>query len=226
VSDAGATIETAEPADAVMGVGRLEAFSDGVFAIAVTLLVLDVKVPRLDATDEGARLLAALLGQWPNYLAYVTSFATIFIMWVNHHVIFRSIRRADHALLLLNGLLLLCITFVPFPTALLAEYLGHQGQQTAAAVYSGTFVATAVAFNLLWRHAMRRERLLAPHVERGRARRFGRTYLAGPLFYFIAFVFAFVNVGISVAICVGLAILFALPTALGRPSAARGSPGR
>ena len=99
---------------------RIEAFSDGVFAIAITLLVLDLKVPR--GMAEGRDLLAALVGQWPAYLAFVTSFATIGIMWINHHRMFTLIGRTDDGLLVLNGLLLLGVTFVPFPTGVLAEY--------------------------------------------------------------------------------------------------------
>ena len=102
--------------------GRIEAFSDGVFAIAITLLILEIKVP--NAHDLGAGGLgAALLRLWPSYLAFVTSFATILVMWVNHHKLFRHIRRSDDAFLFLNGLLLLFVTSVPFPTSLVAEYL-------------------------------------------------------------------------------------------------------
>ena len=107
---------------------RLEAFSDGVFAIAITLLILDVRVPR--DLPETTRLIDALLANWPSYFAFLTSFATIGIMWVNHHRLFGCIARADHGLLIWNGLLLLGITFVPFPTALIAEYIGHPDERT------------------------------------------------------------------------------------------------
>ena len=101
--------------------GRVEAFSDGVFAIAITLLVLELKVPHVgDGGND--RLAAALLAQWPSYLAFVTSFATILIMWVNHHRMFNFVRRVDARLLYANGLLLFVVTIVPFPTALVAEY--------------------------------------------------------------------------------------------------------
>src|SRR5262249_42578260 len=94
---------------------RLEAFSDGVFAIAITLLVLELKVPPRDAD-----LAAALLSGWPSYVAFLTSFATIGIMWLNHHRLFTTIRRVDHGTLVLNGLLLLGVTALPFPTAIVA----------------------------------------------------------------------------------------------------------
>src|SRR5258707_7291898 len=103
---------------------RVEAFSDGVFAIAITLLVLDLKVPRDVPADH---LAAELLRSWPSYGAFLVSFATIGIMWLNHHRLFTLIHRVDHALLVLNGLLLLTVTVVPFPTSLLAAYLGRDG---------------------------------------------------------------------------------------------------
>src|SRR5512132_2117231 len=96
--------------------GRIEAFSDGVFAIAITLLVLDLKVPR--DLDEGVSLAQALLRQWPSYLAFIASFATIGVMWINHHKLFTLIKRSDDVLLILNVILLLGVTLTPFPTAL------------------------------------------------------------------------------------------------------------
>ena len=137
---------------------RLEAFSDGVFAIAITLLVLDLKVPREIA--EGPSLGHVLLAQWPGYLAFVTSFLTILIMWVNHHRMFTLIGRCDHRLLFYNGLLLMGITLVPFPTSLVADSLRHDGERTAALVYNGTFIFIAICFNLSWRTAAVDDRLL------------------------------------------------------------------
>src|SRR4030095_6496903 len=99
-------------------------------AIAITLLVLEIKVPR--EAGSSTALMRALVHQWPSYLALVTSYATILIMWVNHHRLFMHIGRSDDRLLFFNGLLLLGIVVVPFPTALVAEYLGHPGQALAA----------------------------------------------------------------------------------------------
>ena len=125
--------------------GRVEAFSDGVFAI--TLLILDVHVPR--DLPETTTLGDALLKQWPSYLAFVISFALIGIMWINHHKLFTLIKRSDHLLLVFNALLLLGATVVPFTTSLLAEYIGHGEQRVAAMVYMGNFFAIAIFFNLL-----------------------------------------------------------------------------
>jgi uncharacterized membrane protein len=189
--------------------GRIEAFSDGVIAIAVTLLILDIKVPR--ELPEGASLLGALLALWPSYFAFATSFATIGIMWMNHHRIFGQIKRTDQMLLVLNGLLLLCITFVPFPTSLLAEYLGEPEQRTAALVYSGTFVVTALIYNLLWRYATYNNRLLDHRSDPAVVRAISRQYAFGPLFYLAAFVLAFFSATASLALNLLLAIFFAIP---------------
>jgi len=189
--------------------GRIEAFSDGVFAIAATLLVLDIKVPH--DVPESTGLLNALLAQWPAYLAFVTSFATIGIMWINHHRLFNLIVRSDQLLLILNGLLLMGVTFVPFPTALLAEYIEQPEQYTAAMVYSGTFVVLAILFNLLWRYASYRNRLLDPKSDPLAVRSISWQYAFGPLLYLIAFGLAFVSGKASLAMNMLLAVFFALP---------------
>ena len=135
-----ATIEQAEEEKET---GRIEAFSDGVFAIAATLLVLEIHVPLAangDALSTVTELWNDLLHQWPHYLAYFMGFSTIVIMWINHHNLFRLIRRSTHGLLLWNSLLLLVISLVPFPTALLADYLSPLETDKARLVlviYSG-----------------------------------------------------------------------------------------
>ncbi len=190
--------------------GRVEAFSDGVFSIAMTLLVLDIKVPR--AADVGTASLGdLLLRQWPTYVSYVLSFATVLIMWTNHHKLFRLIRRSDHTFLMINGLLLMFVTLVPFPTALLAEHIARPGATAAAAVYSGTFVCIALLFNVLWHYAAHEGRLLSRTHDRDAAESITRQYRFGPLLYLAAFVLAFVYVPASVGLCGLLAAFFALP---------------
>ena len=188
---------------------RVEAFSDGVFAIAITLLVLDLKVPR--GLRAGASLTAALLAQWPSYFAFLTSFLTIGIMWLNHHRLYTLIRRSDHVLLLLNALLLLGVTIVPFPTALVAAYLGAPQESTAVAVYSGTFVVIAICFNGLWHYAAWRLRLLGPEVDGDAVRAQGRQYAGGPILYLVAFALAWTSPVTSLAVNFALALFFALP---------------
>jgi uncharacterized membrane protein len=186
---------------------RLEAFSDGVFAVAITILVFGISVPRNLA--PGKSLLDALLIQWPAYLAFVTSFATIGIMWINHHMLFTHIGRSDHTLLVLNGLLLMGITFVTFPTAVVAEYINHQEQQTAAMLYSGVFTVVAVMFNLLWRHASRR--LLRRDVDQAAVDAITRAYAWGPSLYFLSFLLASVSALASLGLNMALAVFFAVP---------------
>jgi uncharacterized membrane protein len=192
--------------------GRVEAFSDGVFGVAITLLALDIHVPRLDALPPGG-LGPALLALWPTLLAYVTSFATILITWINHDRLFEHIGRKDHGLLVFNGLLLMVITLFPFPTALLAEYLTHPGlnAKIAAAVYSAFSAGIAICFNLLWRHASNEGRLLAENHDRHKARRITEQYRFGLLLNLAAFGLAFVSVSASVLMNLLLALFFALP---------------
>jgi uncharacterized membrane protein len=192
------------------GTGRIEAFSDGVFAIAVTLLVLELKVPQLGEDVASAELWSALLRQWPSYAAYLISFLTILIMWVNHHRLFTIIRRSDSGFLFVNGLLLLVVTTIPFPTALLAEYLEKPAAPVACAIYSGAYVLLALAFNGLWRYASYRDRLLGHDVTPEQVSAISRSFLFGPTLYFVAFALAFVNVYASLGLCLALAIFWAV----------------
>ena len=189
---------------------RIEAFSDGVFAIAITLLVLDLKVPR--DLLAGQQLADVLLAQWPAYLAFLTSFATILIMWVNHHRMFTLIGRSDDRLMFYNGLLLLGITVVPFPTSLVAEYLGHDGQQAAALIFNGTYVYLAICFNLLWRTAAVRDRLLRHDADRAAVAAIFHAFRFGPAGYLAAAALSFVSVTASVVLNLALAIYYALPS--------------
>jgi len=190
---------------------RLEAFSDGVFAVAITLLVLNIKIPPDNFLDD-QHLRPELLRQWPMLIAFITSFATIGIMWINHHRLFTHIKRTDTGLLLFNLLLLLMIVFVPFPTALLAQqYAVHPDQHQAAVVYSGTFFVLACCFNLLWRYASYRGRLLGKDADMRAVAAIGRQYLSGPLTYLIAFGLAFINTPACIIFSFALALFFALP---------------
>ena len=196
--------------------GRVEAFSDGVFAIAITLLILDIKVPArpdwMSASDAGHAnqwLLGVLGGQWPAYVAYFMSFAVILVMWVNHHKIFSLLRRTDHAFLFWNGLLLMLISIVPFPTALLATYWMTPAAKVGAAVYAGHGFAIALAFQGVWQHAIRNDRLLVPGT-RAEVGRLSAQYRFGPLMYVIAFALAFVSASISTGLCLLFAVYFSV----------------
>src|SRR5258708_22755068 len=177
--------------------GRLEAFSDGVCVVAITLLVLNIKIPGIDLPPGklpgDTDLWQALGDEWSVLAAYITSFATIGIMWLNHHRLFQHIKRINTVLALLNLLLLLFIVFVPVPTALLAEYVNRPDQHAAAIVYSGTFFLTACCFNLLCRYASYHNRLLRKNADPRAVMAITRQYLFGPLVYLIAFALAFVS---------------------------------
>lgn len=198
--------------------GRLEAFSDGVFAVAITLLVLNIKIPGLDLPPSklpnDTDLWQALRDEWPMLAAYATSFLTIGVMWLNHHKLFMHIKHTNTILLLLNLLLLLIIVFIPVPTALLAEYLARPDLHTAAIVYSGTCLAMASCFNLLWRYASYHNRLLGKNVDTRSVTAISRQYLFGPLLYLIIFGVSWFNTLACIILSFILALFFALP---GRP---------
>jgi uncharacterized membrane protein len=187
--------------------GRIEAFSDGVFAIAITLLVIEIGVPHV----EGTTLFGALVEQWPSYLGYMISFLQIGVIWANHHNRFRFIVRSDHVLLFLNILFLMCVAFIPFPTALLADYLRGAERATAGAVYAGTLTVTAVFFTLLWLYAATNYRLIDRNLDPFLVRAMTRRYVLGMAAYLFAFLLAFVNVAASLILIVVLALIFVLP---------------
>jgi uncharacterized membrane protein len=184
---------------------RVEAFSDGVFAIAITLLILDVRVPSANAGN----LAAALLRQWPTYAAFLISFSFIGIMWVNHHRLFNHIRRCDNGLMFYNLLLLLGVTVVPFPTALIAAHYNASDRTISAAVFNGTYFAIAIFFNVLWRHAVRGGLLDSATSEA--ADSISRQYAVGPLSYLICFGMTWLSVPASLLVNIALAMFFAVP---------------
>ena len=151
-----------------MSTSRTEAFSDGVFASAATLLVLELKVPQV----EPRGLADALLENWPSYATYVVSFLTIGIIWVNHHAVLERIRNVNHPLLFINLVFLMAVAAIPFPTALLADYLqaGHD-ESLAAAVYGGTMKLMGMSFGAIWAYAVLSDDLLHEGVDPARARR-------------------------------------------------------
>ena len=186
---------------------RVEAFSDGVFAIAITLLGLTLKVPKLSDSS----LLDALAREWPSFLAFVTSFATIGIVWINHHRLFTHIRRVSHGLLMWNGLLLMAVSLIPFTTELVAAYIGRDGATEAAMVYAASQMFVTLAFNLLWRHVTRRKRLVDLHIKAPAVRRINLQYRFGPLLYLVSLFVAFASALASVVLDVAFTAFFALP---------------
>jgi TMEM175 potassium channel family protein len=154
---------------------RTEAFSDGVFAIAATLLVLELKIPHVEAGE----LLGALLEAWPSYATYAVSFLTIGIIWVNHHAVLDRVRRVDRTLLFINLVFLMLVAAIPFPTSLLADYLGEgYDDRLAAVIYGGTMWAMGLAICAIWAYVVR-SGLLHQGVDRELARRSLRTFAVG-----------------------------------------------
>lgn len=191
---------------------RLETFCDGVFAIAITLLVLEIRVPDAARVHAAGGLLPALWALWPSYLGYGIGFLTIGIMWSNHHAIFQYVRRTDRYFLLVNVVFLLTIAFVPFPTAVLAEYLPEPAERGDAIVlYSAVMVAMALTFNALWWYAVRGGRLLEPDADMRAVRTISRRYLMGPPAYGATLLLAFFAPWASLALHGLLALLYLLP---------------
>jgi len=169
---------------------RLEAFSDGVFAIAITLLILEIRLPHAAPETTDGALWTALGGLWPSYLAFLLSFFVILVMWVNHHELLRLARAVDCQLMYANGAVLLTVTFVPFPTAILAQYLDSESARAAVAFYCGTFFVISLAWGLLFR-VMRSRGLLRPEVDAETVARIGRAYALGPVVYLVSTMVAF-----------------------------------
>lgn len=173
---------------------RLEAFSDGVFAVAITILALDLRVPSNSDLAAHHGMWGALLFNWPTYAAYGTSFFVIGIIWISHNGVFRNIGSLDRALLFLNLLLLMFVVAVPFATALVAEYLnkGHAGN-VAVAVYSGIMLGHAATWSVLWWWAADHPALLAEHVDPELARKARLRFGMGTPIYAVAVVASFLS---------------------------------
>ena len=201
-----------------MSTARLETFADGIFAIAATLLILNVDAQVAgDFHDLGGRLAHI----WPSYLAYAVSFVTIGIMWVNHHTLMAEFDRTDRRFLLANVGLLMCIAFVPFPTRVVAEHVRAEGARDAALLYGFTMVATAIMFSVTWFYASLGRRLLRDDARPSVVSGISRSYLPGPWIYLIATVIAFASPTASVVLFMAIALFYVLESSIfGREPAA------
>ncbi|MHB8585352.1 MAG: TMEM175 family protein [Thermoplasmatota archaeon] len=194
---------------------RVEAFSDGVFAFALTLLVIDLHVPSAAAASD---LGGALRAEWPAFMAFFTSFLTVLVIWVNHHNSFTYIARVDQPFLFVNGLVLLSVTLIPFSTELVAAHLVGAGGALAAAIYAGNGILLAFAVVIFWAYASGGRRLVRPGVPLETLRHIRRLAFSGPAFPILAFVLAWLNPIASLAlILVGL--LFYAVNAVAGPAA-------
>lgn len=190
--------------DESKGTARLEAFSDGVFAIAITLLALELQIPHVESNSGKWALASALLQEWPSYVAFVTSFFTVLIMWMNHHAVFKFVRKVNAQILFANGILLLITTAIPFVTGLFSEYLNHHEAKTACAVYTGSFVLVSVAYVHLWRVIIKDRSILKDGISEEAIQKITKNYSLGIPLYLAAFGASFVNIYLAIGICTAL----------------------
>jgi uncharacterized membrane protein len=182
---------------------RLEAFSDGVFAVAITLLVLEINVP------GGENLWHQLKEEWPSFASFFVSFWVIGIIWVNHHGVIDHLKRADRGVLYLNLLVLMSVVLIPFATALMADHLkSGADEHVAAAVYAGAFVLMAVAFGVLWEYITRHREKLGVELSDEEVRRRSLAFQIGNPFYAIAVIVAFISPAAVLAIIGALAVYY------------------
>jgi uncharacterized membrane protein len=194
-----------------LSTGRVEAFADGVFAIAATLLILNVDAQIADdVPDLGEKLLHI----WPSYLAYAVSFVTIGIMWINHHTVMSQLGKVDRRFLVATVGLLMCIAFVPFPTRLVAENIRGDNAEPAALAYGFTMVATAIMFNITWFYASRGKRLLRTDADPAVVSGLSRAYLPGPWIYLAATLIAFASPVASVIVFLALALFYVVESSV------------
>ena len=197
--------ESREAADT----SRTEAFSDGVFAFAITLLVLNLR----DPSTSGVSLSQGLIDEWQSFFALVTSFITVLVMWLNHHNMFSHIGRVDRRLMLRNGILLLFVVLTPFTTSIVAGHMTSQDPwdaRTAAALYSGNFLFIAVAWNTLWRYCAKGRRLLRDDVTDEEARTISRQYVVAPIGSVVAIAVSLVNGLAGVTVVLAIAAFYAI----------------
>jgi uncharacterized membrane protein len=190
----------------MISTSRLEAFSDGVFAIAITLLVIEIHLPEGWEDDLGG----ALLSLWPSYFAYAVTFLLVGMIWMNHHRMFHFIRKTDGMLLALNVLLLMDVAFLPFPTHVLAEALhaGAQAQRDAAVFYGAVLVLGGIFYNALWWYASWNHRHLGGHITPAEARALRVRWGMGPLLYLVGTVVGAVHAVAALVYYVCLLIFY------------------
>jgi uncharacterized membrane protein len=199
--------EDREALDNQRDTSRVEAFSDGVFAVAITLLVLNIQVPSIKVG-----FLNGLEHALPNYLSYITSFLVIGLFWANHHYMFKYIKRTDHFLLLLNIIALMCIVLIPYATELLTVFIYTGDRYMVAMVYCGTLLLTSIMYNLLWYYSSVNYRLVDTDLRSYVFQRMTRRYLVSiPLYLFTLIVAAF-NVEVSLILNIVIALVYTFPT--------------
>ena len=186
--------------DETESTSRIEAFSDGIFGVAITLLAIDLKAPALE-TISNHHLLDSMLERWPEYLAVLSSFASVLLMWMSHHEVFKKVAKVDVSLMLANGLLLLLIIGVPYPTSIMSRYILTDAGQYAAAFFAGYCVLVNGAFRLLWYVVSHKHRLLKRSVTQKTVTTFTKAMSMGVPAYLVIALFAFISPLGSVLLC-------------------------
>lgn len=185
---------------------RLEAFSDGVFGFAITLLVLDIHIPKVEGNDS---LFSVMATEWPTYLAFLIGFFTILICWINHHFMFDYIYKSNSKLLLLNGFKLLVVTFTPFPTSMLSKYINTPQQDSAVQLYGFNFTLMGLSMFVIWTYAARN--WLMKEVPRGVLRTITHYYFLAVAMSLSIFLFSFVNIWLCLAMACAMFGTFLFP---------------
>jgi uncharacterized membrane protein len=191
----------------VESTARLETFSDGVFAIAATLLILEISL-----SNEGS-VTHQLVQAWPSYAAYAISFLTLGIVWVNHHTVFAQIARVDRTFLFINVVFLMIIAFSPFPTRVLAEHL-REGSKAAAFAYGLTFTLMAVAYGALWFYAATNRRLIREDADQRMISGISRSFAPGSIVYLLATLSSLISADLAVFLYAAIALFYVLESSL------------
>jgi uncharacterized membrane protein len=188
---------------------RLEGLSDNVFAVALTVLIFDIKFPGVDITGSGTKHpLDVLTSQWPHYLGYVITFLVVAMIWLQHHWIFRHMDKVDNVVFFLNVLLLMLVVFFPLPTGMLASYLGsHTFEKDAAAIYGSFLVGTTLVVSVMWLVVAARRRLVSVELHNVILRRLTVRILATPALYLVGFVVSLINVWVGLTCYVLVALV-------------------
>ena len=187
---------------------RLDAFSDGVFSIVITLLILEIRVPPIHGENISQELLKGLLQLSPNFFCYVLSFAYISIYWVNHHQLFHVIERSDRGLFWFNSLFLMFLAFIPFPTALIGEY---PNTSVAVMFYGIAMFVTALSFVVMKWYSCNYAKLIDPNLPKNHFDESRFKIVAGPLLYFLAIFLSLVNTGWAIFIYALIPIIYFIP---------------
>lgn len=189
---------------------RIEGFSDAIFAIAITLLVLDLHVPDKNVLTNSTALINYLTAQWPAYIAFLISFFSIFIMWVNHHKLFKQIYSRNSAITFANGLILFFASVVSYPTALLARFYTTESGNIVVAIYTGLFILINLSYLLLWHIASNDKTLLRPDITDYAIKKIKLNYIYGLPVYIVAFGLSFRFPVLALVLCICLWVYWAL----------------